>query len=404
LDLWEDLGHFSKGSGVQPPAHALKFQLPDKTIVETDLVFIALDRPQSVKKIRGSQLTGCWLNELKELPKAVIDMLDFRIGRYPSAMDGGPSWFGMIGDTNQVDDDHWLYELQESVKPEGWSFFTQPGGLVKNKVTGDWEENPLAENVQNLPEGYYIKGKEGKLQSWISVNLGNQYGTVEDGRPVYKEQFLDTLHVNPTVTYVPGEPIVVGLDFGLTPSAIITQATTRGGVNVLKEVVAQDMGIRQFVEYLLAPVLARDFEGSDKTFIGDPAGNQQAQTDQQTVFKELADMGILCETANTNKLEPRLEAVRYYLGALRDGKPAFQVHPSCVTLRKGFNGGYKFRRLQVVGDERFTDIPDKNKYSHVHDALQYVCLHHKGAAGYSQQRLAEVSNMIHYYTERRMSI
>ena len=41
-------------------------------------------------------------------------------------------------------------------------------------------------------------------------------------------------------------------------------------------------------------------------------------------------------------------------------------------LRKGFAGGYHFRRVKVAGDERFHDVPDKNAYSHPHDALQYA--------------------------------
>ena len=38
-------------------------------------------------------------------------------------------------------------------------------------------------------------------------------------------------------------------------------------------------------------------------------------------------------------------------------------------------GGYKFVRVQVVGDERFKEYPDKNQYSHVHDALQYAAMY-----------------------------
>jgi hypothetical protein len=42
-------------------------------------------------------------------------------------------------------------------------------------------------------------------------------------------------------------------------------------------------------------------------------------------------------------------------------------------LIRAFEGGYQYRRLQVSG-ERYTDTPNKNKYSHVSDALQYVLL------------------------------
>ena len=38
------------------------------------------------------------------------------------------------------------------------------------------------------------------------------------------------------------------------------------------------------------------------------------------------------------------------------------------TIIKGFQGGYCYRRMQVSG-ERYDDKPDKNMYSHIHDAL-----------------------------------
>jgi hypothetical protein len=43
-------------------------------------------------------------------------------------------------------------------------------------------------------------------------------------------------------------------------------------------------------------------------------------------------------------------------------------------LRAGFLGRYELRRLQVPGEDRYTDEPNKNKYSHPHDALQYIAL------------------------------
>jgi hypothetical protein len=72
----------------------------------------------------------------------------------------------------------------------------------------------------------------------------------------------------------------------------------------------------------------------------------------------------------------RREAVAKYLTRLVDGAPALLVDPSCDMIRRGFNGRYQFRRLQVVGKEfQYKDVPDKNEYSHLHDALQYAALH-----------------------------
>ena len=55
-----------------------------------------------------------------------------------------------------------------------------------------------------------------------------------------------------------------------------------------------------------------------------------------------------------------------------EGEPGLLISPACKMIRKGFTGGCHYRRVQVVGDERFTDKPDKNRFSHPHDALQYL--------------------------------
>lgn len=385
LELFEPLGRYTAG-GMQPPTHRLRFRLEDKTTVESELVFLALDRPQAIKKLRGAQTSFFWLNETKELPKEVIDMADLRHGRYPSAMDGGPTWHGMIGDYNAPDEDHWIYELEQD-PPEGWEFFIQPGGVqkemvvdetipgeVKLKWSGKWIPDPRAENLNNLPEGYYIKGMEGKDDSWIDVNLANSYGVVAEGKPIYKEQWNDALHVNPELEANDALPLLIGLDFGLTPSAILGQETLTGAVHILGEVVADGMGIKQFVKHALKPILNRFYKGYKLEMVGDPAGNRRGDSDEETVFKALSDLGYDVEEANTNDPDIRWESVREPLQRLIDGKPGFQLHPRCKTLRKGFSSGYNFKRLQVSGEARFSDRATKNKYSHPHDALQYLCM------------------------------
>ena len=56
-----------------------------------------------------------------------------------------------------------------------------------------------------------------------------------------------------------------------------------------------------------------------------------------------------------------------------EGKPAMLIDRRCPQLIKGFEGGYAYKRMQVSG-ERFADKPDKNMFSHVHDAAQYLFL------------------------------
>ena len=83
--------------------------------------------------------------------------------------------------------------------------------------------------------------------------------------------------------------------------------------------------------------------------------------------------GIIAWPTYTNDLIVRLEAVSNVLSRLDfSGKPAFQLTKRAIVLRKAMSGGYKYKRLAVGGTERFQDKPDKGRYSHVADALQYL--------------------------------
>lgn len=366
LDMFRDLGRYVAG-GLEPPTHYLKFNLPDGTSVEAEMVFIALDRPEHERKLRGLQLTGAWLNEVKELSFAIISMLDLRVGRYPK--DVRPSWYGIIGDTNAPDTDHWYYKLAEEDKPEGWLFLKQPGGVIKHG--NGWVPNPDAENVRNLPPGYYERGMQGKKYDWIKVNLANEYGFVMDGRPVYNG-FVDTLHCR-VFELNPRMPLLIGMDFGLTPAATFGQRTLMGAWRIRSELVATSMGAKAFAREIKNHV-AHQYPGFEiGALTGDPAGDTRAQTDEITPFQILRAADIAAKPAPTNDFLIRVEAVDSALGRLIDGEPGFLVHPDCRILRKAMAGGYCYRRLQVSG-ERFADAPDKNSFSHVAESLQYLLL------------------------------
>lgn len=365
-------------------------KLDDGTRIECEVLFISLDRPADVKKLKSLDLTGAWLNEASELPKAVLDMATGRVGRYPSKAMGGANWSGVIMDTNSPDDDHWWYKLAEVDRPEGFEFFAQPGALML--VDGEYVPNPEAENIRNhmLGYGYWLRQIPGKMTAWINVFVLGLYGSVHDGKPVYPE-FNDTLHVK-LVKPIPGLKLNIGLDFGLTPAAIITQTDARGRFLVLEEVCSQDMGIRSFLTEALIPKLMMDYpewwQNKDKMIelFGDPAGNQRSQTDERSCFEEVRAAKLNIRAAQTNAYLPRRGAVAWFLSRLADGSPTFILDPKCGVLRKGFNGGYKYRRVQVIGEERYTEEPSKNQYSHPHDALQYVAMESGGVQALPREK------------------
>lgn len=376
LDMFEGLGKFIKG-GMEPPTHYLSFDLDDGTRVEAEMIFLALDREEHVKKLRGMQLTAAWVNETKEIPFAIISMLDLRVGRYPQ--DTPPTWYGIFGDTNAPDTDHWYYRLAEDDRPEGWLFLRQPGGLIRDSKDAPWRENPEAENLKNLPPGYYLKGAQGKAEDWILVNLANEYGFVKDGKPVYPD-YRDSTHCR-EFELLPGIGLDIGLDFGLTPAALIGQRQPNGQIRIRRELVTEDTGVIRFAGELKR-FLEKHFPGmAIASITGDPAGDQRQAGDnnERTVFQLLEAEGVSAKAAHTNDFSIRTEAFSAPMRRMIDGEPGFLIHPDCKVTRKGLQGGYAFKRIKVAGDERFRDVPDKNKFSHPCEAGQYLMLGIGGA-------------------------
>lgn len=359
--------------------------LGDGTSLHLEVMFLALDRPDDAGKLRSLELTGAWMNEASELEKTCLDMCTQRVGRYPSLRVGGPSWTGVIMDTNPPDDDHWYYKLAEEERPDTFAFFRQAGGLykVEDKKSpdfGKYKNNPNAENIRNLKAGYgyYHQQLAGKTDDYINVFVLGNYGTTMTGKPVYPE-FVDTLHVskNP-LQAIPGLPLVLSFDFGLTPACTFLQMSPKGQVLVLKELVAEDMGIRQFYSEVVLPTITNEFPNFRIEAVGDPAGVNRSQTDEKTCYQELAELGLTCEPAFTNEFVKRRESVAFFLNRLSLGVPGILIDPSCRMIVKGMRGGYRYERLKVSGSARFKDRPVKDKFSHVADALQYGCMHLRG--------------------------
>lgn len=331
--------------------------------LECEVLFLALDSPADVKKLLSMDLTGAWVNEAREIPKSVIDGLTARVGRYPSKAMGGPTWFGVLMDTNPPDTDHWWYKLAEETKPDGFEFFAQPSGLSAE-----------AENVQNLPDGYYQRMCAGKTEDWIKIYVRGMYGFVQDGRPVYPE-YSDAMHYREKLQPIKGLPLHIGLDFGLTPAAVIGQRNALGQWRWLDEVVTERMGAIRFAKEIKA-LLGERYQGFDVAAItGDPAGNAALGDDEEnTVFLALKANGVEAKAASSNDFTMRRESVAKSLSEIIDGEPGYVIGPNCRVLRKAMMGGYRYKRIEVSGTERYHDKPDKNNFSHVAEAQQYAML------------------------------
>jgi hypothetical protein len=411
----------------------IRFGLPDNTIVETEWMAIALDTPDDVRKALSLEATGLWGNESRELHPDVVDGLLMRVNRYPSMKDGGPTRPGAIFDTNMPQNGDWWFEKMSN-PPDNWSIHIQPPAVLKLEdwqakygigkklwKRGDYtiqadsnsngkievlakrpEHDPAqlvcrdtkqetyvvdhsCDNFQNLNPTYYPNTLEGKTDEFINVYLRCLFGQSKEGRPVF-DGFRRDFHVAKHELIPvrdPNRPLIIGMDFGLTPACTINQVDPRGRFLTFACITSTNMGIYRFMNEKLQPMLASRFERLPVVIVGDPAGTQRAQTDERTVFEVLEAFGFNAQPAPSNVLSKRLYAVEQYLARVIDGSPAQLIDPTCKELIAAMAGGYRFR-LNTKG--QMEDKPEKNEYSHVMDAHQYACLYVEGGTGGAHMR------------------
>ena len=352
--------------------------------LEMEIWFRALDRPEHVANLLSLELTGAWINEAREVPWAIVKPLQGRCGRYPAAVEGGCVDPGIIMDTNPPSDDSEFYRLFEEVKPSKAMLYKQPGGrsdgaenLAFLNQSAETIRLPIADGARLAQgRGYYVRLADGADPDFIRVYVDGSYGTVKEGKPVYPE-YDDALHQS-DLEPVSRETIYRGWDFGLTPACVFAQVLPDGRLLVCDELTADSIGIDAFADGVLLHCQRRfrDFDFED---IGDPAGMQRQPVakakDEQTCFDVLRGKGIRI-LPGEQALVSRLGTVKLILNKMIGGKPAFVLHSRCVKLRKGFQGRYQYRQIHITGAAtRYHDTPDKNEYSHPHDALQYICTH-----------------------------
>jgi len=342
-------------------------QTPD---LDMEILFLALDKPEDIRKLLSLELTGAWINEAREIPRAVVDTLTGRVGRYPSVNMGGCTWSGIFMDTNPPDDQSWWYKMAEEETPKGYTFFKQPPG-----------DSAEAENIPNLPKNYYQRITAAKDPDWIKVYVKGEYGYVTEGKPVFP-MFRDRIHTSSTVIKpVPDIPLLLGIDFGLTPACIIGQKLVDGRWLIIDEVCADDSGVKRFAEFMAGYMATNYAAWEIGGGWGDPAGNTRGLS-EETAFDIMneyftlhkRDDSIKWRMAPEDRYVYRLEVIKNALSRLIDGNPGILVSPKAKMVRKGFAGGYHYKFVRSGDGSQTHEKPNKNSYSHPMDALQYLLL------------------------------
>jgi hypothetical protein len=377
--------------------YILRLSLDDGTRVESELLFLSLDNPADTRKALSLELTGVWLNEAREIHPDVIEVMVTRTGRYPKenrSAGYGCTRSGMIMDTNMPSAESWFGKRMQDEK-SGWDVHIQPPAAIspeaylakygESALPEDiyedfegrrWVINPDADNLRNLKEDYYPVAISGKSKDFVDVYVLSRYGRELGGAPVYENVWKSDFHIlansvgdKPLALISDEYPIVIGLDFGRTPSAILLQGDPRGRITALCEVLAENCGIERFLKDFLKPVLMQTrFARCSFVVAPDPAGFHKQQLGEVSLVDVVKQAGFKVSRPVSNDPEKRIAAVEQVLMEQVDGKARFRVSSECRVLIKGFEDGYRYRQKK---NGELEASPDKNKYSHPHDALQY---------------------------------
>jgi hypothetical protein len=271
--------------------------------------------------------------------------------------------------------------VAEEERPEKHRFYAQPPALIFDGKK--YRLNPEADNlghfdedgnwVKHLDPDYYLDMIAGAEDDFINVYVLNNYGSLRQGRPVYKA-YDDKVHATDRlIKPFEGLPLIIGMDCGLTPAAAVCQLSPLGQMVVLKELVTENTSIQEFAHDHLWPMIHNQYRKFNFEVIVDPAARNRSQNDKRSAMDILLKAGFPVRLAKTNEELARREAVNYFLrkkdGFLLNGK-------ECTVLRKGFISEYKFAKVSQseAFDHRFKEKPEKNIYSHVHDAAQYAAV------------------------------
>lgn len=197
-----------------------------------------------------------------------------------------------------------------------------------------------------------------------------------EGKPVYAD-YNRSIHTRSgQINSEPGSPLLFGVDFGLTPSFLMTQLKGRR-LSIQKEFIESDGSIEKLGtvvwNYLLQNYLTWVHNEDMIYLYVDPAGFQRAQTDARTCVDVLRKIGFKHIRPGPIGWEERRKGVENFLTKTYGEGPGLEIcEDECPVLVEGFGGGYRYpeKALEIEPDRI---RPLKNKYSHPHDALQYVC-------------------------------
>lgn len=369
----------------QPYVHEVRFG-----DVEADFHFESFEGDGDIPSLMSREYTGAWINEAQFYSRRFTTVLLSRTGYYP--VPDGPKFMQL--DMNAPPMNHWVpimrgdspmpEEWDESERmahrlPSDWEMLVQPAWFTERlQADGSiaYDINPAAENLRIMGEKAIRSLLNGRTKAEIDAELMNRTMVPKAGLPVFP-QFLRDVHISKRLlTPDPNFPLIVGLDFGRRPAAIVCQCIL-GRWYVYAERTALNTAAVKFAPDLKKWLAGRfpawfAAGGPPVHFWGDPSGAaKRSEVDDRTAFDIFAEHGMIVRQADRgNRRTIRIETLTRMFEESPGGAPKIQFNSTGVAkLTTALEGAYVYRRKQVSGPPQYEDEPLKNEFSDPVDAL-----------------------------------
>ena len=392
------------------------YTAPDGTgkSVDCEILFYAFETADDAEKIRSINLTNAYIAEAQELVSTdILSLIYSRLGRYPTAdnVDDAESHERNTAITFTLPNGATHHTPQLSLDfnfPAVAHHFTkymvgenprQPDGTLLRKL---YAQPPIYEFipgatiaaggegvegqyrgehgmfVRNLGAAQYIKFSgwayyEGLLREMsgddalIQQSIFGEWGTSSYGKPVYP-RFKREVHVaKKPLKFLPGIPVVVGVDQGINNAWIYMQQLSSGTIYIVAEIVnvgEEAKPLRDAVEQDVIPYMNQELHGHMVRHIIDQASLQREGGEGKAQIEILSSHGLRVKPCSLKRTTPMRELVNKALSMQQ-----LIVSPTCTYIIDGFLGGFAYKpNKQGI----YSDEPDqRSEYSHPLNALEF---------------------------------
>jgi hypothetical protein len=344
--------------------------------LEHILRFRSLEKPEDTRKVMSFEGAFFLLDEvaptfagstMKASAGIPVEIAEYTNARLRHEYQGRHAHrYTQVIVANPPQPSHWLYKSFIAKDPD--ELRARKGGVEVFFV-------PNIENRANLPPDYYeILSDTFHDPDVVRRLINGEIVPTYSGVSVFPEAKSAVHFTSARLKPIPGVPLELGWDYGLTPGTLFTQIAPSGQWRIMTEVQNFNLAFEYHLDQVVKH-LNDLYPGFELHHWGDPAGSQRtgvAKADDPNTFVRMAAQkcGFRIQAGKVD-WQSRKEAMKQRLLRLDSlGAPGLLVSRSGAPLfAEGLSGGYRYPQ---AASGQVGDRPIKNHLSHLQDCAQYI--------------------------------